>query len=58
MFEEFVGRIAFQPGHFDSAIAFFNAADRVEEIAEGELHELHPASLGLVTSDEGWMSSL
>ena len=43
---------------FDSAITFFDAADRVEEIAEGELHELHPASLGLVASDEGWMISL
>ena len=41
-----------------SAIAFLDAADRVEEIAEGELHELHPASLRLVTPDKGWMISL
>ena len=41
-----------------SAVAFFDAADRVEEIAEGELHELNSASFGLITPDEGWMSSL
>ena len=41
-----------------SAVCLFDARDRIEEVAEGELDELDTAALRLVAPDEGWVARL
>mmetsp|Transcript_27347 Transcript_27347/g.36582 ORF Transcript_27347/g.36582 Transcript_27347/m.36582 type:complete len:274 (-) Transcript_27347:877-1698(-) len=41
-----------------SAVAFLNAGDRVEEVAEGELRQLHATPFRLVAPHESWVARL